>query len=70
MALALKRRSKHRKKKKSILSKSFKWAKSNPTKVIGILCGFVLIYITFLFIKEGIANASHSYQRWEIQPKK
>lgn len=45
------RPSRHSKKKRSFFYNLYKWAKKNPTKVIAIIFGIILIYITILFIQ-------------------
>ncbi len=51
-----KKHSKHSRKKRSLAYNIFKWAKKNPTKVIAIILGIVLIYITILFIQYANKN--------------
>lgn len=46
-----KKRSGRSGKKRSVIYNIFKWAKKNPIKIIAILFGIVLIYITILFIQ-------------------
>ena len=38
-------------KKRSVIYNIFKWAKKNPIKIIALLFGIILIYITILFIQ-------------------
>jgi len=46
-----KRRARHPRKKRSFIYNIFKWAKKNPIKIIALLCGIILIYITILFVQ-------------------
>jgi len=46
-----KRRSRRSAKKRSLLTQVFKWAGKNPIKIIALLFGIILIYITILFIQ-------------------
>jgi hypothetical protein len=46
-----KKRSGRSGKKRSVIYNIFKWAKKNPIKIIAILFGIILIYITILFIQ-------------------
>ena len=45
------RRSTHTRNRRSLIYNIFEWAKKNPTKIIAILFGIVLIYVTILFVQ-------------------
>ncbi len=65
-----KRHSKRSKKKKKSLVSILKWMKKNPMKVIAIVCGLVLLYITimfFLYDDKGKKVKSNS-QIIEVKP--
>jgi len=46
-----KKRSRRSRRKRSFIYNIIKWAKKNPIKIIAILFGILLIYITILFIQ-------------------
>ena len=46
-----KKRSGRSGKKRSVIYNIFKWAKKNPIKIIALMFGIILIYITILFIQ-------------------
>ncbi len=43
------RHRKHSRKKSKLSTTILKWMKKNPMRVIAILCGLVLVYITIMF---------------------
>ncbi|MEO8764932.1 MAG: hypothetical protein ABI416_11620 [Ginsengibacter sp.] len=60
-----KKRSRH-KKRRSLISRFFKWASLNPGKLIGILCACVIIYVSILFYRyykeQRALNKNHASQ--------
>ncbi len=40
---------KHSRKKSKLSTKVLKWMKNNPMRILALLCGLVLIYITIMF---------------------
>ncbi len=60
-----KKHSRHEGKKRSFIYNIYKWAKKNPLKIIAILFGILLIYITILFIQ--YANKNESKERTTLK---
>ncbi len=63
------RRRKHSKRKHSIIVHSFKWIKAHPYKVIALLVAFILIYITFLFIKYANEHSAENNTSYKVISK-
>ncbi|KAA9040705.1 hypothetical protein FW778_01300 [Ginsengibacter hankyongi] len=63
------RHSGHSRKKRSLFYNIFKWAKKNPTKIIAILFGIVLIYITILFIQYANKNKRRNATTLKLEVK-
>ena len=64
-----KRRSGHSRKKRSLFYNILKWAKKNPTKIIAILFGIILIYITILFIQYANKQEGNNTTTFENRSK-
>ena len=63
------RRRKHSKRKHSIIVHSIKWIKAHPYKVIALLVAFILIYITFLFIKYANEHSAENNTSYKVISK-
>ncbi len=59
----------HTRKKRSFGYNIYKWAKKNPLKIIAILFGIILIYITILFIQYANKQAKRSTTALRIEVK-
>lgn len=63
------RHSGHKRKKRSLFYNIFKWAKKNPTKIIAILFGMILIYVTILFVQYANKHKRRSATTWKMEVK-
>ena len=59
----------HSRKKRSLVYNIFKWAKKNPLKIIALLFGIILIYITILFIQYANQQTKRSTTTLKIEVK-
>lgn len=64
-----KKRSGRSRKKRSFVYNIVKWAKKNPIKIIAILFGIILIYITILFIQYANKQVKRSTTTLRIEVK-
>jgi hypothetical protein len=56
-------------KKRSLIYNIVKWAKKNPTKIIALLFGIILIYITILFIQYANKEKRRNRTTFKIEVK-
>jgi len=64
-----KKRSGRSGKKRSFIYNIFKWAKKNPIKIIALLFGIILIYITILFMQYASKQKKRSTTALKIEVK-
>lgn len=65
-----KRRSRHKKRKNTIFLMVKNWITKDPSRLIAILCGVILIYLTILFIQYSYQQKKNSINTYDIPQKK